>query len=78
MTGAEHGHLRPVERRVLRTWATQRSLRPNLRAKLLPVGLLCDYFAAPTDDIAASTIDWVGGPSQPGEGPKQGLFRRGS
>jgi hypothetical protein len=43
----------------------------------LPVGLLCDYFAAPTDDIAASTIDWVGGPSQPAKGPKQGLFRRG-
>ena len=41
------------------------------------MGILCDYFAAPTDDIAASAIDWVGGPAQPGKGPKQGLFRRG-
>jgi hypothetical protein len=41
------------------------------------VGLLCDYFAASTDDIAASTIDWVGGPSLPGKAAKRGLFRRG-
>jgi hypothetical protein len=39
--------------------------------------LLCDWFAAPTDDIAASTIDWVGGPSWPGKRPRQGLVRRG-
>jgi hypothetical protein len=44
--------------------------------RLPPVGLLCDYFAAPTDETAASTIDWIGGPSQR-KGPKQRLFRRG-
>jgi hypothetical protein len=42
-----------------------------------PVGLLCDYFAAATDEIAASTIDWAAGLSQPGKGPRRGLFRRG-
>jgi hypothetical protein len=32
-----------------------------------PVGLLCDYFAAPNDVIAAATIDWPGGPARPGK-----------
>lgn len=40
------------------------------------MGLLCDYFAAPDDDAAAATIDWVGGPSQPGK--KRRLLRRES
>lgn len=29
------------------------------------MGVLFDYFAAPTPEAAAATIDWVGGPSQP-------------
>lgn len=29
------------------------------------MGLLCDYFAAPSDEEAATTIDWEGGPSKP-------------
>ena len=29
------------------------------------MGVLCDYFEAPSDAEAAATIDWVGGPSQP-------------
>ena len=29
------------------------------------MGLLCDYFAAPSDAEAAATIDWVGGPGRP-------------
>lgn len=41
------------------------------------MGLLCDYFAAQTDEIAASTIDWVGGPSRPGKRARRGLLRRG-
>lgn len=45
----------------------------RLRSMRLP----CDCFAAPTDDIAASTIDWVGGPSWPGKRPRQGIVRRG-
>lgn len=33
---------------------------------MLPgMGLLCDYFVAPSDDDAAATIDWAGGPSRP-------------
>lgn len=32
------------------------------------MALLCDYFAAASDEEAAETIDWVGGPSQPPEG----------
>lgn len=40
------------------------------------MGLLCDYFAAPDDDAAAATVDWVGGPAHPGKGAKRGLLRR--
>lgn len=29
------------------------------------MGVLFDYFAAPTPDAAATTIDWMGGPSKP-------------
>jgi hypothetical protein len=39
------------------------------------MGLLCDYFVAPSDDEAAATVDWVGGPSRPPE-PQRRLFRR--
>ena len=46
------------------------------------MGLLCDYFVAGSDDEAAATIDWSGGP---GAGPpetsepvRRGLFRRRS
>jgi len=41
------------------------------------MGLLCDYFIAPSDDAAAATIDWVGGPGR--AAPKTsslGRFRR--
>jgi len=29
------------------------------------MALICEYFAAPTDAVAAQTIDWTGGPSRP-------------
>lgn len=32
------------------------------------MGLLCEYFVAPHDDDAASTIDWAGGPASPPHG----------
>ena len=38
------------------------------------MGLLCDYFLAQSDDQAAATIDWVGGPSDPPS--KRGLLRK--
>jgi hypothetical protein len=38
------------------------------------MGLLCDYFLAQSDDQAAATIDWVGGPSDPPA--KRGLLRK--
>jgi hypothetical protein len=37
-------------------------------------GLLCDYFLAESDERAATTIDWVGGPSHPPA--KSGLLRK--
>jgi hypothetical protein len=37
------------------------------------VALLCDYFAAPSDEAAAVTIDWPGGPAQPP--PGSGAFQ---
>ena len=40
------------------------------------MGVLCDYFTAPSDEIAAATIDWAGGPSRP-ESAKRGMLRRG-
>jgi hypothetical protein len=40
------------------------------------VGVLCDYFTAPSDEAAAATIDWDGGPSRP-DVQKRGLLRRG-
>jgi hypothetical protein len=43
------------------------------------MGVLFDYFAAPTDAQAAATIDWVGGPSNPPisiHPGKRGLFGR--
>ena len=42
--------------------------------KDVAMGLLCDYFLAETDDQAAATIDWVGGPSDPPV--KKGLLRK--
>lgn len=36
---------------------------------------LCDHFTAPSDEIAASTIDWDGGPSRL-DAEKRGLLRR--
>jgi hypothetical protein len=33
------------------------------------MGLLTDYFSAPSDESAASALDRVGGPGQPGAGP---------
>lgn len=29
------------------------------------MGLLCEYFAARSDAVAAETVDWTGGPSRP-------------
>jgi hypothetical protein len=34
------------------------------------MALLCDYFTADSQDDAALTIDWIGGPSQPPLPPK--------
>jgi hypothetical protein len=31
------------------------------------MGVLCEYFMAASDDLAASAIDWVGGPGRPEE-----------
>lgn len=45
------------------------------------MGLLCDYFAAPSIDDAAATIDRLGGPgsiSTPAAPTRRGLFRRQS
>ena len=39
------------------------------------MGVLCDYFTAPCDEIAAATIDWEGGPSSPAP-EKRGMLRR--
>jgi hypothetical protein len=40
------------------------------------VALLCEYFVAPDDAAAASTIDWIGGPDKP---PKpRGFLKRSS
>jgi hypothetical protein len=39
------------------------------------VGVLCDYFTAPSDEAAAVTIDWDGGPSRP-DVAKRGPLRR--
>ena len=38
------------------------------------MGLLCDYFLAESDERAAATIDWVGGPGHPPA--KRGLLRK--
>lgn len=35
------------------------------------MGVLFDYFAAPTPEAAAAAIDWVGGPSQPPAASKE-------
>lgn len=46
---------------------------------MIRVGLLCDYFVAPSDDAAAATIDRAGGPGRPAPprpAPRRGLFRR--
>lgn len=42
------------------------------------MGVLIDYFAAPSDAEAAATIDSVGGPGKPpsAESPRRGLFAR--
>jgi hypothetical protein len=40
------------------------------------VGVFCDYFTAPSDQVAAATIDWLGGPSRP-DPQKRGVLRRG-
>ena len=40
------------------------------------MGVLTDYFRAPSDEAAAATIDWDGGPSRP-DVQKRGLLRRG-
>lgn len=43
------------------------------------MGLLCDYFVAPSDDDAAATIDRDTGPGRPAPpkpAPRGGLFRR--
>lgn len=43
------------------------------------MGVLVDYFVAPTDEAAAVTIDWTGGPSAPPKPPptgRRGLFGR--
>ena len=46
------------------------------------MGLLCDYFVAPSDDDAAATIDRDGGPGSPMATPRlqrgPGSFRRGA
>ena len=47
--------------------------------KMGRMGLLCDYFVASSDDDAAATIDWGGGPGRPAPAPsppRRGLFRR--
>ena len=33
------------------------------------MGVLTDYFSAPSDEAAASALDRVGGPARPGNGP---------
>jgi len=38
------------------------------------MALLCEYFVADSDEAAAATIGWVGGPQKPPEA--KGLFRR--
>jgi hypothetical protein len=38
------------------------------------MGLLCEYFVADSDAMAAATIDWVGGPQRPPEA--KGIFRK--
>lgn len=46
---------------------------------MIRMGLLCDYFVAPSDDAAAATIDRAGGPGRPAPpqpAPRRGLFRR--
>lgn len=43
------------------------------------MGVIFDYFAAPSPDAAAATIEWIGGPSQPpavGLTKRRGLFAR--
>lgn len=40
------------------------------------VGVLTDYFTAPSDEATAATIDWDGGPSRP-DVQKRGPRRRG-
>lgn len=45
------------------------------------MGVLFDYFAAPSAASAAETIDWIGGPSRPptaAPGARRGLFGRRS
>jgi hypothetical protein len=42
---------------------------------VVTVGVLCDYFTAPSDEAAAATIDWDGGPSRP-DLQKRGVLRR--
>jgi hypothetical protein len=39
------------------------------------MSLICDYFIAPSDDAAAATAGWRGGPSKP-TAPKGGPFRK--
>lgn len=39
------------------------------------MSLICDYFKAQSDDAAATTAVWRGGPSNP-TAPKGGLFRK--
>ncbi len=45
-------------------------------ATVRSVGVLCDYFTAPSDEVAAGTIDWLGGPSRP-DAEMRRLLRRG-
>ena len=40
------------------------------------MGVLTDYFTAPSDEAAAATIDWDGGPSRP-DAQKRSVLRRG-
>lgn len=43
------------------------------------MGLICEYFLAPSDEAAAATADRVGGPGRPDEpapARRRGLFRR--
>lgn len=40
------------------------------------MGVLTDYFTAPSDEAAAATIDWDGGPSRP-DAQRRSVLRRG-